>query len=125
MELNKIYCCDNMELMSQIPNNTIDLIYSDILYGTGKNFADYQDLKTNKVTIDEHYISRIKEMHRILKDTGTMYLQMDLRIVHWLRIICDDIFLIALKNSFLIAVAVIVLTTFGRYVDEFEKKKEE
>jgi hypothetical protein len=29
-----------------------------------------------------------------------------------------------LKNSFLIAIAIIVLTIFGRYVDEFEKKKE-
>jgi DNA modification methylase len=31
-------------------------------------------------------------MHRVLKQTGTIYLQMDLRIVHWIRIIMDDIF---------------------------------
>ena len=31
-------------------------------------------------------------MHRILKDTGSIYLQMDTRINHWLRCILDDIF---------------------------------
>ena len=31
-------------------------------------------------------------MHRILKDTGSIYLQMDTRINHWLRCILDDFF---------------------------------
>lgn len=83
---------DNLEFMKTIQSNTIDLIYCDILYGTGRNFGDYQDLKANRQVIEEHYICRITEMHRILKDTGSIYLQMDTRINHWLRLICDDIF---------------------------------
>ena len=31
-------------------------------------------------------------MHRILKSTGSIYLQMDTRINHWVRCIMDDIF---------------------------------
>jgi adenine specific DNA methylase Mod len=31
-------------------------------------------------------------MHRILKDTGSIYLQMDIKINHWIRCIMDDIF---------------------------------
>ena len=31
-------------------------------------------------------------MHRILKDTGSIYLQMDEKINHWMRCIMDDIF---------------------------------
>jgi DNA modification methylase len=31
-------------------------------------------------------------MYRILKEVGSIYLQMDTRINHWLRIICDEIF---------------------------------
>ena len=31
MELNKIYCMDNLELLKQISDNSIDLIYNDIL----------------------------------------------------------------------------------------------
>jgi len=84
--------CDNLELMAEIKDNTIDLIYCDILYGTGRKFADYQDLKPIRSEIENHYIPRIKEMHRILKDTGSIYLQMDWRINHWIRCIMDDVF---------------------------------
>jgi site-specific DNA-methyltransferase (adenine-specific) len=88
----KIECCDNLELMSKIESGTVDLIYCDILYGTGRKFADYQDLKPIRSEIENHYIPRIKEMHRILKDTGSIYLQMDTRINHWMRCIMDDVF---------------------------------
>lgn len=91
-EKNKLYNCDNLELMKVIPNETVDLIYCDILYGTGKDFMDYKDLYPIKEFIYAHYEPRIKEMHRILKDTGSIYLQMDYRIVHWVRCILDDIF---------------------------------
>jgi DNA modification methylase len=84
--------CDNLELMAEIKDNTIDLIYCDILYGTGRKFKDYQDLKPIRSEIESHYIPRIKEMHRILKDNGSIYLQMDTRINHWLRCIMDDVF---------------------------------
>lgn len=87
-----IRCCDNLELMNQISDSTIDLIYCDILYGTGKKFKDYQDLKPKREIIETHYLPRIKEMHRILKDAGSIYLQMDTRINHWVRCIMDDVF---------------------------------
>jgi len=83
---------DNLELMAEMQDNTVDLIYCDILYGTGRKFKDYQDLKPKREIIEEHYIPRIKEMHRILKDTGSIYLQMDTKISHWIRCILDDIF---------------------------------
>ena len=83
---------DNLELMAEMQDNTVDLIYCDILYGTGRKFADYQDLKPKREVIEEHYIPRIKEMHRILKDTGSIYLQMDTRINHWMRILTDKVF---------------------------------
>ena len=83
---------DNLNLMAEIKDNTVDLIYCDILYGTGRKFADYQDLKPKREIIEEHYIPRIKEMHRVLKDTGSIYLQMDTKINHWIRCILDDVF---------------------------------
>ena len=89
---SSVFCSDNLELMKTIESNTIDLIYCDILYGTGRKFADYQDLKPIRSEIESHYIPRIKEMNRILKDTGSIYLQMDTRINHWMRCIMDDIF---------------------------------
>ena len=88
----RIECQDNLDFMRSIDDNSIDVIYCDILYGTGRKFSDYQDLKPIKSDIEEHYITRIKEMHRVLKETGTIYLQMDTKINHWIRCIMDDIF---------------------------------
>ena len=89
---SSVFCQDNLELMETIERNAIDLIYCDILYGTGRNFKDYQDLKPIRSEIESHYIPRLKEMHRILKPTGSIYLQMDTRINHWIRCIMDDVF---------------------------------
>jgi len=94
----RIENCDNLELLKSQPNESIDLIYCDILYGTGRNFGDYQDLKCDRKVIEEHYIPRIKEMYRVLKDTGSIYLQMDFKISHWLRLLLDD-FGLLFKNE--------------------------
>ena len=34
---------DNLELLNQMENESVDLIYCDILYNTGKKFKDYDD----------------------------------------------------------------------------------
>ena len=82
---------DNLELMAEIKDNTVDLIYCDILYGTGRNFGDYQDLKPIRSEIENHYLPRLIEMKRVLKNTGSIYLQMDTRINHWMRCLMDDV----------------------------------
>ena len=83
---------DNLELLLSQPDESVDLIYCDILYGTGKDFMDYKDLYPMREVIEEHYLPRLKEMHRVLKSTGSIYLQMDYRIEHWVRCMMDDIF---------------------------------
>ena len=92
MELNKVYCMDNLELLKQLPNESIDLIYCDILYGTGRDFGEYKDIKSNKKDVFNFYTERIEEMYRVLSINGSIVLQMDDRINHWIRNICDDIF---------------------------------
>lgn len=89
---SSVFCSDNLELMKTIESNTIDLIYCDILYGTGRKFDDYQDLKPIRSEIEAHYLPRLIEMHRVLKSTGSIYLQMDTRINHWIRCLMDDVF---------------------------------
>ena len=83
---------DNLELLLSQPDESVDLIYCDILYGTGRNFGDYQDLKLIRSEIEAHYLPRLIEMKRVLKQNGSIYLQMDTRINHWMRILMDDVF---------------------------------
>jgi site-specific DNA-methyltransferase (adenine-specific) len=78
--------------MKQLSDNYINLIYCDILYGTGKNFGDYQDLRSVRNEIEDFYFDRLTEMKRVLKETGTIYIQMDYRISHWIRCLLDDVF---------------------------------
>ncbi len=84
---------DNIEVLSSISDNYIDLIYCDILYGTGKDFGAYNDnlWKTPKEAID-FYRPRFIEMRRSLKDTGLIYIQCDYNLSHYIKILLDEIF---------------------------------
>ena len=87
-----VQCGDNLELLKSQPNESVNMIYCDILYGTGRNFGEYQDLKPLQSEIDNHYLPRLIEMKRVLKQNGCIYLQMDTRINHWVRCLMDDVF---------------------------------
>ena len=83
---------DNLELLKSQPNESVNMIYCDILYGTGRNFGEYQDLKPIRSEIEIHYLPRLIEMKRVLKQNGSIYLQMDCKISHWIRCMLDDVF---------------------------------
>jgi DNA modification methylase len=83
---------DNLELMKQLPDQCINLIYCDILYNTGKSFDDYDDNLGTPQEAMVWYEPRLLEMKRILKDTGSIYLQCDYRLVHYLKVKMDEIF---------------------------------
>jgi site-specific DNA-methyltransferase (adenine-specific) len=78
--------------MKQLPNNSIDLIYCDILYNTGKKFKDYDDNLGSPLQAIDWYRPRLIQMKMILKETGTIYLQCDYRLSHYLKIEMDNIF---------------------------------
>ena len=92
MELNKVYCMDNLELLKQLPDESIDLIYCDVLYNTGKKFKDYDDNLGTPQEATEWYRPRLLEMKRVLKNTGSIYIQCDYRLVHYLKVEMDSIF---------------------------------
>jgi len=96
LEINKVVCMDNLEYLKQIPNDYINLIYSDILYNTGKKFKDYDDNLGTPQEAMSWYKPRLLEMRRTLKDTGSIYLQCDYRLVHYLKVEMDNIF--GIKN---------------------------
>ena len=92
MELNKIYNMDNLELLKQMESELVDLIYCDILYNTGKKFKDFVDKLGTPQEAIEWYRPRLIEMNRVLKETGSVYLQCDYRLVHYLKVEMDSIF---------------------------------
>lgn len=92
MELNKVYCMDNLELLKQMDDNSVDLIYCDILYNTGKKFKDYDDRLGTPQEAIEWYRPRLIEMNRVLKDTGTIYIHCDYHLNSYIKVEMDSIF---------------------------------
>lgn len=74
INFNHIYECDNMVLLKSLPDESIDLIYCDILYNTGKKFSDYDDCLGTPTEAIEWYYPRFLEMKRVLKSTGLIYI---------------------------------------------------
>ena len=92
IELNRVYCMDNLELMRKIDDESIDLIYCDILYNTGKKFKDFNDNLGSPQEAIEWYKPRFREMKRILKNTGSIYIHCDWHLVHYIKVLMDKIF---------------------------------
>jgi DNA modification methylase len=104
METSAIYCGDNVEVMRRdILENSIDLIYADppffsnqqyeIIWGDGYELRSFEDRWKGGV---QNYIAwmepRLRECHRVLKETGSIYLHCDWHANAYLRILMDKIF---------------------------------
>lgn len=87
-----IYHCDNRDLLNVINHESIDMIYCDILYGTGRNFGAYQDIKADHQVVRNEYFDKFVAMRDCLKETGSIYIHCDWRISHWIRLMLDEIF---------------------------------
>lgn len=87
-----IYHDDNLNVLRSLPANSIDLIYCDVLYNTSRKFKDYTDNLGSTSDAIKWYEPRLIEMLRILKLTGSIYLHMDFRLVHYMKVKMDEIF---------------------------------
>ena len=80
---------DNISLLKGVSNESIDMIYMDPPYNTGRNFYYFQDKFADFPKFMEE---RIVECHRILKKDGNIIIHVEPRISHHIRVICDKIF---------------------------------
>ena len=116
---NKIYFGDNLSILKKIPALSIDLIYIDPPFNTGrqqirKQIKTIRSKKGDRIgfqgnryaTIEigsqgyqdsfEDYLTflepRLKQAHRLLTPTGSLYFHIDYREVHYCKILLDRIF---------------------------------
>jgi len=103
IQTNVIYCGDNKEIMAGLPEKSVDLIYADPPFFSNKNYeviwndgAEIRAFEDRWKGGISHYIGwmrpRLQECHRVLKDTGSMYLHCDWHANAYLRILMDKIF---------------------------------
>lgn len=88
----RIYNQDNLELLRSLPSETINLIYCDILYNTGKKFDDYNDNLGLPKKAVEWYRPRFQEMKRVLAKNGSIFIHCNWRMDSYIRILMEEIF---------------------------------
>jgi DNA modification methylase len=81
-----------MDLLKKTENDSVDLIYFDPPYNTGRNFYDFNDKFTSKEEYIKFIELRIYECRRVLKNTGTIVIHVEPKISHHFRVMCDKVF---------------------------------
>jgi site-specific DNA-methyltransferase (adenine-specific) len=116
---NRIYFGDNLPILQALPAESVDLIYIDPPFNTGKvqartqirteqsengdrvGFAGrrYQTIKVGSkgyTDLFDDYLAflepRLSEAHRLLKPDGSLYFHIDYREVHYCKLLLDGIF---------------------------------
>ncbi len=103
LEPNRLFWGDNLHVMRQLPSESIDLIYIDPPFFSGRQynviFGDQNELRSFSDIWEggmPGYLiwlnARLYEMKRLLKKTGSIYVHCDWHAVHYLKIEMDKIF---------------------------------
>ena len=92
LNINQIYYGDNLEFLKKIDDKSIDLIATDPPYGTEKNWGEYDDRYGGINNFIKFLELRCVEMNRILKNSGSFYMQCDLQSSHYIKVMLDNIF---------------------------------
>ncbi len=100
---NRLFFGDNLHIMRQMPSNSIDLIYIDPPFFSGRNynilFGDKNEVRSFTDIWEggmPGYLiwlnARLYEMKRLLKLTGSIYVHLDWHAAHYVKVEMDKIF---------------------------------
>lgn len=100
---NKLYLGDNLEVLRTLPSESIDLIYIDPPFFSGRNYnviwgdtnevRTFEDIWEGGITTYLIWLNaRLWEMRRVLKKTGSIYVHCDWHASHYIKTEMDKIF---------------------------------
>ena len=103
---NTIYYGDNVDILQQFPEESVDLIYADPPFFSNRLYEIIWGEKFEKRAFEDRWAGgskgintylewmkpRLQACERVLKKTGTMYLHCDSHAGHYLKTIMDGIF---------------------------------
>ena len=102
-EPNRLIWGDNLHVIRQIPSNSVDLIYIDppffsgrqynVLWGDANEVRSFNDIWEDGMPGYLTWLdARLYEMKRLLKDTGSIYVHCDWHASHYIKVELDKIF---------------------------------
>ena len=116
---NTLYFGDNLTVLKQIPDSSIQLVYIDPPFNTGREQQRskvttrrsnegnrigfkgerYETIKSTVLSYDDQFANyweflepRIEEAFRVLSNSGTLYLHLDYREAHYAKVFLDALF---------------------------------
>jgi DNA modification methylase len=103
LQPNRLFWGDNLHVMRQLPSESIDLIYIDPPFFSGRNynviFGDQNELRSFSDIWEggmPGYLiwlnARLYEMKRLLKKTGSIYVHCDWHASHYIKVEMDKVF---------------------------------
>lgn len=102
LKTSVIYCGDNLEMLKDVPDESVDLIYIDPPFNSNRNYETFWHDTQEKRAFDDRFGDanayiiymrpRVVEMHRVLKKTGSFYYHCDWHASHYVKIMLDQVF---------------------------------
>src|SRR6218665_2890554 len=97
---NRIIFGDNYHVLkSLMPDfeGKVDLIYIDPPFGTGQNFSNsYNNLAYSDKIVNSEFLEFLRKrlilLRELLSEKGSIYLHIDKKIGHYVKIIMDEVF---------------------------------
>ena len=90
---NSFLVGDNLEILKSLPDNSVDLVYLDPPYNTGRNFGEFEDAFPSMLAYASDFLKpRLKECHRILKNDGNIIVHVEARNNPYVRFALDEVF---------------------------------
>ncbi len=98
--INSIFWGDNLIILSKLLNEfkgKVDLIYIDPPFGTNSEFflydgeTGYEDKQINNIYL-EFLRERLILLRELLSEKGSIYLHIDKKMSHYVKIILDEVF---------------------------------
>jgi site-specific DNA-methyltransferase (adenine-specific) len=115
---NRVYLGDNLAILKQLPDESVDLIYIDPPFNTGRTQErktrkselsqdgtagfkgkNYRQIVKSVISYEDAFVDywefllpRLIEAKRLMKETATLYLHLDYREAHYAKVMLDELF---------------------------------
>lgn len=83
MNVNKILCGDSLQLMSELPDNSIDLVITSPPYSNLKKYIDFEGIHPDEYV--DWFLPYCIEIERIMKPTGSFILNINDKVQNGFR----------------------------------------
>tara|TARA_R110000824_G_scaffold362374_1_gene550311 strand:+ start:1030 stop:1977 length:948 start_codon:yes stop_codon:yes gene_type:complete len=90
---NQFLIGDNLEIMSSLADESVDLVYMDPPYNSGRDFGEFQDKFPSMYEYSQKFLlPRFEEIHRVLTKNGNLVVHIEPKNSHHVRVAIEDVF---------------------------------